>query len=204
MARKIETAETEPTEAQANGKDTGSKRQAKAKIRYAAADGSEVKLTEGCDVIQFVFADGAQHDLDVSTVPEDIQRVAMVRGLAEKVRDTYAGAKTVEEAREAAGVMIERLLSGEWQSEGDGGGSPSVFLEAVKRVKEAAGLVYDDAASREKYVGKDKADTRKAALAGNKQLAAMFATIQAERAAERAQAAEKAAGGGTEQDAASL
>lgn len=195
----------------------------KAKLAYLDAAGTEVDIASGnVAVIQYRFTDGLGNlDLDLAAVPSSIINTAAVRGLAEKIRDEYAGAESSDDAMDEARGMIERLVGGEWYGTREGGGPAlSTFIEAVKATKAAyhasKGTTYnpvaDEPALREKYVGKGKADVRKKALEGNNDLRARYANLvaqaaatKAQRAAERAaKAAQDAAGGTTTGDAISL
>lgn len=192
MARK-QVVETDETNGESNGDavtEAGGtrKRQAKAKIAYLN-DSGECKLTDGPNAIRFDFANGRELILNAGDVPTDTCQVAMVRGLAEKVRDTYAGSQTVDEAYDDASAMIEKLLAGEWLSEREGGGPGiGLFMEALQRVKEGAGLVFDIEAAKARYSGKEGSEARKSALLGNAQLRGMYATVKAERAAANLEA----------------
>jgi len=170
----------------------------KAKIAFLKTDGTEADNVASGDiaVIQFRFADGlGTLDVDLAKVGQSVLNTAMVRGVAEKIRDDYAGADSADEAMKWAKDIVERLYSDEWYGEREGGGpSISLFVEAVKAVKAKAGLPFDEEATRAKYVGKDKAKTRNAALAGNSDLRATHANLVAQQAAETAKrAAERAA-----------
>lgn len=188
-------------------------RESKAKITYLTADGTKVGLVDAANIAAIVynFSNDDSRTISLADIPEDIARVAMVRGLAEKVRDTYAGSKSVEEAVEAADDMIMRLVAGEWLGAREGGGAQiNVFIESVKAVKsahaKANGLAYDadadEPALREKYVGKEKAKARNGALEANATLRAeyerrMLAREEAalQRRRDRLAAAEAKGGG---------
>jgi len=182
----------------------------KAKIAYLKSDGSEAANVAAGDIatIQFRFVDGLGNlDIDLAAVPSNVANTAMVRGLAEKVRDEYASSESADEAYDWAKSIIERLLGDEWFGEREGGGpSISTFVEAVKATKvERFGLHpqefpngYDAEADTpvlmEKYVGKGKAEIRKKALAGNSRLNAIYTKLVADAAAAKAlRASEKAA-----------
>jgi len=181
----------------------------KAKIVYLDEAGQEVDIDSGkVSVIQFRFTDGVGNlDLFMEQVPDEIRVTASIRGLAEKIRDEYAGADSPEMAHDdgkggGAKGMVERLLGGEWYGQREGGGpSISTFVQAVKETKlERFGShpeefpngyspEADGPALMEKYVGKGKAEIRKKTLAGNSRLNAIYTKLVAELAAAKAQRA---------------
>lgn len=168
----------------------------KATIVYLNGDGAETKLTAG-DVaaIFFKFADGDDRTVALNDLDNYVRGVATVRGIAEKIRDTYADTDSVEEAKEEADTAIEFLLAGEWSAERKAAGPKlSWFIEAVKEVKVATarerGITYDPAADetdlRARYVGKDKSAVRTKALEGNASLRAAYERMLARAAQEKA------------------
>jgi hypothetical protein len=176
----------------------------KAKIAYLKSDGSEAANVASGDIatIQFRFVDGLGNlDISLANVPSNVMNTALIRGLAEKVRDEYASSESADEAFDWAKSVIERLLGDEWFGEREGGGpSISYFVEAVRALKEQASLPFDEAACRQKYIGKDKIKVRNAALNGNSGLRAVYskliadaAALKASKAAEAAEKASKAA-----------
>lgn len=178
-------------------------RNRKATIEYLNGDGAETKLTAG-DVaaLQFKFEGGEDRILAIGDLSDFVRTTAMVRGIAEKVRDSYAGAKSPQEALEWADSVIEYLMAGEWSERKEGvGPSLSLFVQAVQAVKSATaakrGTSYDAAADlpalREKYIGKDKAKVRETALAGNAALRAALDALEADAAEARARAKREAA-----------
>ena len=172
-------------------------REQKAKIEYRNANGEKVKVTEKPSSIVFVFANKEQALIDVAALrkeQKDVCQVALIRGLAEKVRDTYAGAETVEEAFDLATDMIGRLEEGEWMSAREGGGPRmTMLLAAIKEVLERHGRTFDLEASRAKYVATDedsdevkkaKAEARRNAAA-NAEVAVVLERLKSEAAARR-------------------
>jgi hypothetical protein len=172
-------------------------REQKAKIEYRKG-GEKVKLTDKPTDVAFVFANGEAASFTIRDLSNEIRAIATVRGLAEKVRDTYAGAETVDEAYDLCTDMIGRLQEGEWMSAREGGGPRmTMLLSAIKEVKEAAGLPFDLEESRAKYVAteedtdevrKAKTEARKSAAA-NPKVAAVLERLKAEAAAKRAEKA---------------
>ena len=180
------------------------KRGKKATITYLDEGGNEVKLINGgVSVISYNFEDGRTLEVDLDKIGPSAREIGRVRGIAEKIRDEYAGADDVDEAYEWAVDMRDRLYNDEWMGQREGGGpSISWFIEAVKAVKAEAlaakGQPYDadadEPALRERYVGKDKAKARSGALSGNAALRARYDAMLADAAEKKAaRARERAA-----------
>jgi hypothetical protein len=170
----------------------------KATKKYVNAAGEETRSAhEGATALVFTFANGDVLSVDASKLPQPVQVAAMWHGLAQKIGDAYASAKSAEDAADAATALYERLEAGDWVAEREAAGPRiSLILQAIVRTLEKAGKPLDEAgvAARAEKLKTDKA-YREQAMA-NPQVAAEYAAIQAERAAQRAaDAAAKAAGG---------
>lgn len=169
----------------------------KAKLGYLDANMAEVDNIAAGNIafVRFTFADGLGNlDVDLAKIGSNVLNTAMVRGVAEKIRDDYAGAETADEALGWAKDIVERLYGDEWYGEREGGGPTiSLFIEAVRMAKEKDGHPFDEQATRAKWLGKDKAKARNAALSGNATLRAMYAKLGAEKAAKVAANAAKRA-----------
>lgn len=177
-------------------------REQKAKIEYVSDKGEKCRVTDKVVAIAFKF-NGVSEPIvvDLSKLPKDIMRAAAVRGVAEKIRDTYAGSDTVVKAYEVASDMLGRMMEGNWLSERDGGGPRmTMLLSAIKEVREGAGLTFDLDASHAKYVNGDddtdeqkkmKAELRRNAAA-NTEVARVLERMKAEAAARRAEKADPA------------
>jgi len=170
-------------------------RVAKAKIRYADANGNECKITDKVDQINFDFSNGATVRVDLAAVPKPMRAIATVRGLAEKIRDTYAGSETVEDAFAEAEDMLGRLMDGEWMSAREGGGPRmTMLLTAIAEVKAAHGAPFDLEEARARYLNTAEDDDatreaklgRRKAAAANSEVAAVLDRLRAEAAAKRA------------------
>ena len=172
---------------------------------------------ETTGIVTFDFADATKTHLafDLASLmpsPEawtalpEIVRALACHGAGQKIGDEYSGSGgDLAEAVDAARGMIERLVAGEWSKERTAGGDrPSLVAEGVIRHAIASGLGTETGpntggdwdATRAKYVGKGGEENRKNAMK-NKQVAAHVEAIKAERAAERAKAAQAAAAADT-------
>lgn len=136
---------------------------------------------------------------DYSKMESDAAKFAFARGLFEKVRDSYAGATTVDEALEIAEATIELLKSGEWYAErGPVGPRLSDLREVVDAIRVEQGKSpYSDDDFKAEYTGKAGADKRER-VRKHPKVAAMLAAIAERKAAERREKADKAAAASTE------
>lgn len=174
-------------------------REQKAKISYVDAKGEKATLNGDKKIAGIVFSFKDVEKPLVFDVEQfakqhkDIYHVAAVRGLAEKVRDTYAGSDSVTDAMETAEDMIGRLNEGEWLSAREGGGPRmTMLLGAIAEVK---GDAFNLDESRAKYVvDKDDDDETKKAkremsrrAAANPDVARVLERLKAEAAAKRAE-----------------
>jgi hypothetical protein len=168
----------------------------KATKSYINADGTEVRsASENAKELRFTFADKSVLSVSMDKMPEAVRTCATWHGLAQKIGDSYAGAKTVEEAVESAAALVERLEAGEWIGEREAAGPRiSLILDSIVRVKANSGTPFTDAEieQRRERLKTDKA-YREAAM-NTPLVKAAYAAILAEKAAERAKAAAEAAG----------
>lgn len=171
--------------------------EAKAKKSYFLVDGTEVRsATPDAVRLTFAFANGDKLDVDPSKLNDEVRKCAMFHGLAQKIGDSYAGSKTPDEASEEASALWERLEAGEWIAEREAAGPRiSLILAAIVRARADAGKPFTDAevAERTERLKTDK-PYRESVMA-NAAVKAAYATIQAERAAEKAKKAQADAAG---------
>lgn len=132
------------------------------------------------------------------SMPE-VAQMGFGRGLFEKVRDTYAGASTVDEAIELAEATIELLKSGEWYAErGPVGPRLSDLREVVDAIRVEQGKApYSDDEFKAEYTGKAGSEKRER-VRKHPKVAAMLAAIAERKAAERRAKADQAAAASTE------
>lgn len=152
------------------------------------------------------FANGTILSLKLSDIypnytdmQSDAAKMAFGRGLFEKVRDTYAGASTVDEAMELAEATIELLRSGEWYAErGPVGPRLSDLREVVDAIRVEQGKApYSDDEFKLEYTGKAGSEKRER-VRKHPKVAAMLAAIAERKAAERRAKADQAAAASTE------
>lgn len=131
--------------------------------------------------VDFNSADGRSVSVETAELSEDMITNLVVHGILQKVGDSYAGAKTVEEAFEKCSALVERLLAGDWKTVRASGGKrrQTILLRALVR---ASGEDEDSCATV--LDGMD--DDDKKGLKDNPAIAAAIAAIQAEDAAAKA------------------
>lgn len=161
---------------------------------YITPDGESRNAQANTKELQFRFADNSVLSLVLDKFPENIRHCLAWHGLSQKIGDSFAAAKgDVAAAFETASATLEVLLGGTWIEQGDSvGAAPSLIVEAIVRALTNSGEVVDETrenAIREK--AKDKT-VREGALK-DPQIAAAYAAIKAERAADRAKELAKAA-----------
>lgn len=142
------------------------------------------------NVCTWEMADGTNVVGDLATFPEEIVKQLALHGLRQKGSDSYAGLKTVEEAAQAVGRVIEQLRSGEWTAaRASGGGAPRTTLlaEALSRLAQASGkeVSIEQAAETISQLPDDSDEgISKKSLRADPAVKAMIATIKQERAAK--------------------
>lgn len=170
-------------------------REKKANIVYLQGGTEQKRVGSDVDGIRFDFANGKALTISLADLPREIIAIAATRGIAEKVRDTFAGSESVGDAMEEAESIVERLLAGEWLAEREAAGPrPSMVVDAIIAAFADAGKTVARDAVMAKYTGKGTEEARKTALK-NPQVKAHFERLRAEAAAKRAEEAQKAASG---------
>lgn len=157
------------------------------KKAYIMPDGSRVRSANADAVgLEFSFANGAVHVVTPEDYPANVQRALLWYGVSESHGNAYAGVGGDADLAEQQFLAKRELCQSGVFVERSGRGEPriTVLLEAIVRAGEASGKTID----REKYgAWLADADNRKAAKA-DPAVSAAYATIIAERAAERAAA----------------
>lgn len=160
----------------------------KASKFYLDKDGNESRHASADAVALMIrFTNGHEISIAPSELKSDIVICAALHGVSQKIGDSYAGSKTVDEAIEKAEALIENLMEGTWINRAEGAVRTTVLAEALHRAKPEKYASVEAAASTIKDWDSEK---RKAVLDANKgvpQLIAAYADIQAERAMSRAE-----------------
>jgi hypothetical protein len=89
--------------------------------------------------VLFGFKDGTTLEIAAAQLNDDMKQRAMLHGLNQKIRDSFAGVKgDVAKGIENAKGVIEALLAGNWrQARGEGEAKPRIgeLAEAISRLK---------------------------------------------------------------------
>lgn len=85
-------------------------------------------------VVTFTFSNGDTLAVDVDKFSPETQKRLALHGAAQKVGDSYAGAKTVEDAVSEATQVHTNLLNGEWGRERGESADGSLLEQAYLRV----------------------------------------------------------------------
>lgn len=84
--------------------------------------------------VAFTFADnGTPIVVELSKVSDANQNRLALHGLSQKCGDSYAGAESIADAREAVLGVQEMLYSGEWSTRAPGEPRVAVLAEALAR-----------------------------------------------------------------------
>lgn len=171
-----------------------------AKKVYMQSDGSESSHATAETVsLEFRFADGETIPVTRDDIGDGCQTAAFWHGLSQKLGDSYAGTANPTEAREGNDkrqglfTVLELLKLNDWVRPGTGGGPrPSMLIDAILAAIEAAGKdVTDEIRENVRGMVKTPEDRKKALL--NPQVSAQYERVRADRAASKAEAAQKSA-----------
>lgn len=126
--------------------------------------------------------DGPDVTLDPTKLSDDVKDHALLHGLVQRGRDSYAGADNTADAREKLGAVLETLASGEWSRRGEGGGAQTTQL--MQAVANVTGKDIDTV--RERF--KTLTEAQKKALRKDARIALALEKIKAAAARERMKA----------------
>lgn len=122
-------------------------------------------------VLKFEFANGNEFRFGYSDLTEELRIRAAMHGLEQKIRDSYAGAKSADEAQGLAEKVIDTLREGKWNAgRADGGPSEDsldLLAQAVVNAYAAQGVAKDLAAMRTALEALDKAGRAKIRAKGS-------------------------------------
>lgn len=88
-------------------------------------------------VLSFVFANGQTLTIDGAALDGSIREKAVMHGLEQKIRDSYAGADGPDEAQGLAQKVIDTLMGGEWSTRREGGSSEGSVEQLARAVVNA-------------------------------------------------------------------
>lgn len=133
--------------------------------------------------VSFTFSNGTLIEALLSDMSPDMVTNLALHGLSQKIGDSYAGTKDVEDSIAFASAMLKRLQEGEWKVAREGGGGAQRTSMIVEALAAATGKTRDEALEVVATLDKDKV----AALKKHPLVAAELAKIAAARAAAKAE-----------------
>lgn len=157
------------------------------KIEIKRTPDIQTELNEDLSGLVITFRHGETIKVDVGDLSKEIQSMALLHGLKQKIVDAAAISRntetgrsaTIEDKYEAAKEVAERLVTGAWNKirEGGGGGGGGLLLQALVNLYPTKSRE-----ELEEFIsGKSKAE--QSALRVNPKIAAEIAKIQSARAA---------------------
>jgi hypothetical protein len=149
---------------------------AKAKIATVTVDTEHRILT-------FQFAHGRTLSISLPALTPEICHRLALHGLEQKVRDSYAGASSPEEAYGLASKVVDALLAGNWTVRGPAEprqDSADLLAQAVVAAAAAAGKSLDLATVKAKLAGLDRSALSK--LRSDPRVAAELARLRGKSA----------------------
>jgi hypothetical protein len=143
----------------------------------------EATISPEHGLLNLTFANGRKLNLHLSELSSEMQTMAMLHGLKQKLVDAAAISRdpetgrsaTVEQKYQAVFEVFQRLLDGNWNAPREGNGGASLLLAAMV---EFSGKPQDVV----KTWLETKSDAEKKALSLNPKVAAIINRIRAERA----------------------
>lgn len=169
-------------------------KEAKAKKIYVSAEDTDGKQSyfPEAERIEFRFSNGETVPVDPDKFSEDLRRAAMFHGFSQKLGDSYASTKDVEEAYEKFMAMLEQVEAGNWLAERESAGPRiSLVVKAIVAAKAKMGVEADEATVAATY--KEMSKERQKTVLKDDRINAEYQRLRAEQAAERAAKAAAAA-----------
>lgn len=85
-------------------------------------------------IVKWMWEDGTQSEFSLDDLTPELIEQAALHGLAQKLGDSYAGKKTIREAKNAWQEVANTLRDGHWNRKG---GVSGIWIEALAK---AAGV----------------------------------------------------------------
>jgi hypothetical protein len=133
--------------------------------------------------VVFDWADGQKEGYGLNDLSEEMVVRLAIHGLAQKLGDSYAGAKSVKEAQDNVAYLFAALASGDWTIKGERTSTGGIWAEALAAV---TGQPIEACAA--KLAEMDEAQLK--VIKANPQMKAAKAKIDLERAEKKAKLAE--------------
>lgn len=146
---------------------------------------AKVNWSEDERALTFHFSNDDLHIIDIANIPEGLHAALTLHGLEQKLRDSYAGAKTVDEAIAAFTATADTLRSGEWgkRREGAGPSQPALTVETVMLMAETKGKPFADAETAKVWIARMKEKSLLASVKATPEYVAAENAIRTRRAA---------------------
>jgi len=144
---------------------------------------ASVSVDAEAGTLRFVFAHGATLSVSLSDFTSEIRHRLAIHGLEQKIRDSYAGASSPDEAYGFASKVLDALKSGQWSVRGSAEprqDSAELLAQAVVAAAAAAGRTLDLDAVKARIKGLDKSTLAK--LRSDPRVAAELARLRGKSA----------------------
>ena len=119
---------------------------------------AKVTWSEDEQSLLFVFANGKEYNVHVADFPEGLYDSFRLHGMEQKFRDSYAGAKSVDDAIAAFRATVDTCKLGDWgkRREGAGPAQPALTVEAVMLMAETLGKPFINVDAAKLWIAKMK------------------------------------------------
>ena len=146
---------------------------------------AKVTWSEDERSLTFAFANQTTQTVTVDEIPADLHAALLLHGLEQKTRDSYAGAKTVDEAIAAFTATLDTLRAGDWgkRREGAGPSQPALVVETVMLMAKTKGKPFADPASAKAWIDRMKEKSLLASVKAMPEYVAAENAIRTRRAA---------------------
>ena len=155
------------------------------------------KSAEG-NVLTFEFVNGETLTFDISTLAQDMLQRLAIHGGFQKLGDSYAGAKSVEDAITSVKRVWEELVAGNWtaaRTAGTGGARIGQLAKALARVASKDPELGREVTVEEAVeIVSEMDDDQKKAIRSQPAIKAAIAQIRLEEAQAEAQKATEEGG----------
>jgi hypothetical protein len=138
--------------------------------------------------VTFNFSNGKTATVSLFDFDSAMYQRFALHGMSQKFGDVYAGIKDPNEAFAAFQETVEAAKAGDWRQTAERTGDGGAIIDAILRVRQAAGSDISRDEVVTKWSGYDEATQKK--VRSHPDIKAALAQIAAERAAERAAKAE--------------
>ena len=146
----------------------------------AKAKVASVTVDTEAGMLSFNFTHGVSLTVSLDDLSSDIRRRLAIHGLEQKIRDSYAGASSPDEAYGLASKVLDALRAGNWTVRGTAAeprpDSTDLLARAVCAAAAAAGRTLDPSAVKAKIQSLDRSALAK--LRSDPRVAAELARLR--------------------------